>query len=98
MDVSRLTSIEVAELLEREKIISKKGIGVIVENEVDGDALLLLKDEDFAEIGIKLGDKVKLRRFIEKHKTSTAEQPVATGSTDHEQSVSFMWSCIIFYD
>ena len=93
MDVSRLSPAEVAELLRREKIISEKGIGVIVDNEVDGEALLLLEDdEDFAEIGIKLSDTLQLRKFIAKH-IKTAEQPVTTEAT--EQSVSFMYH---FYD
>ena len=87
MDVSRLNPAEVAQLLKREKIISEKGIGLIVENGVDGEALLLLeRDEDFAEIGIKLGDKLKLRKFIAKH--TTAEQPVTTDHEATEQPVT----------
>ena len=85
MDLSRLTPTEVAELLKREKI-SERGIVAIVENKLDGEALLLLeKDEDFTEIGIKVGDKLRLRRFIAKHRT--AEQPVTTSSTDQSVRV-----------
>ena len=85
MDVSRLTPTEVAELLKREKI-SERGIVAIVENKLDGEALLLLeKDEHFAAIGIKLGDMLKLKKIIAKHKT--AEQPVTTSSTDQSVRV-----------
>ena len=87
MDVSRLSPTEVAELLKREKFISENEVGVIVENDIDGEALLLLDMEDSAAIGIKLGDRLKLQKFIAKHKT--AEQPVTTEAT--EQPVSFMY-------
>ena len=95
MDVSQLTSAEVADLLKREKIISEKGIGLIIENEVDGEALLLLEtDKDFEDIGIKVGDRVKLRRFIAKYKT--AEQlPVATSSNDQSVRDSCYFVCDI---
>jgi len=34
------------------------------ENEIDLDALLLLKEEDLVNLGIKLGNRRKVQKFI----------------------------------
>ena len=96
--VSQLSAAEVADLLRREKIISEKGISLIVDNEIDGQTLLLLKtDEDLKEIGIRaVGDKLRVLAFISKHRTKSVT-PAA--QTDHvssnilsEQQVSIITS------
>ena len=94
--LSQLSVDEVVTLLRSEKIISEKGITLIVENEINGKALLLLDTEDrLKEIGLKaLGDRVNLRDFITKHRTKSVTPgpvPAALTDPDHplsEQSVS----------
>ena len=94
VSLSQLSAVEVADLLIREKILSEKGISFIVENEIDGGALLLLEtDEDFKEIGLRrIGDRLKLRAFISKHRTKSvvtpAEQSDALDSHLEQLSVS----------
>ena len=77
----QLSAAEVADLLKREKIISEKGISlVMMKNEIDGEALLLLEtDVHLKEIGLKaVGDRMKLRAFISKHRTKSVTPAVQT--------------------
>ena len=89
MSLSQVSAAEVADILKREKIISEKGISLIVENEIDGEALLLLESvEDFKEIGIeKIGDRVKFRNFISKHRTKSVTPAVKTDDFRDPHSV-----------
>ena len=76
----QLSAAEVANLLKREKIISEKGISLIVKNEIDGEELLLLEtDVHLKEIGLKaVGDRLKLRAFISKHRTKSVTPAAQT--------------------
>ena len=92
VSLSQLSVAEVADLLKREKILNEKGIRLIVENEIDGQALLVCEtDEHLKEIGLRgIGDRLKLRAFISKHRTKSVTPAAQTDALDphSEQSVS----------
>ena len=80
--VSQLSVDEVADLLKNEGF-KENVVKLFVENEVDGEALLLLeKREHLNRIGlVKLGDIVKFEMFISRLRESstTEDAPALTG-------------------
>ena len=78
VSLSQLSVAEVADLLKREKILNEKGIRLIVENEIDGET-----DEHLKEIGLRgIGDRLKLRAFISKHRTKSVTPAAQTDALD----------------
>ena len=94
VSLSQVSAAEVADILKREKIISEKGISLILENEIDGEALLapVKRDEALQRNWNTrtVGDKVKFRDFISKHRTKSVTPAAQTDALDphSEQSVS----------
>ena len=80
--VSQLSVDEVADLLKNEGF-KENVVKLFVENEIDGEALLLLeKEEHLNRIGlVKLGDIVKFVKFISRLRESstTEDAPALTG-------------------
>ena len=90
--VSQLSAIEVADLLRKENSISERGISLIVENEIDGQALALLlleKDEDLKAIGLAIGDRQRLGEFILKHRTKS----VTPDTVMQQHEVNYNYYC-----
>ena len=80
--VSQLSVDEVEDLLKNEGF-KENVVKLFVENEIDGEALLLLeKKEDLNQIGlVKLGNILKFQKFISRLRESstTEDAPALTG-------------------